>query len=90
MLDMLDGKLRGFFVMGENPAVGSANGKLQRLAMANVDWMVVRDLAMIETAEFWATSPRSKRRAQERGDRHRGVLPAGRRPHSKTNRAEAR
>ncbi len=57
MLDMLEGKLRGFFVMGENPAVGSANGKLQRLAMANVDWMVVRDLAMIETAEFWHNSP---------------------------------
>jgi formate dehydrogenase major subunit len=57
MMDMLDGKLRGFFVMGENPAVGSANGKLQRLAMANVDWMVVRDLTMIETAEFWRNSP---------------------------------
>jgi formate dehydrogenase major subunit len=57
MMDMLDGKLRGFFVMGENPAVGSANGKLQRLAMANVDWMVVRDFSMIETASFWYDSP---------------------------------
>ena len=56
-MDMLDGKVRGFFVMGENPAVGSANGKLQRLAMANADWMVVRDLAMIETASFWYDSP---------------------------------
>ncbi len=56
-LDMRDGKLRGFFVMGENPAVGSANGKLQRLAMASVDWMVVRDFSMIETASFWHDSP---------------------------------
>jgi formate dehydrogenase major subunit len=56
-MDMLDGKVRGFFVMGENPAVGSANGKLQRLATANLDWMVVRDLTMIETASFWLDSP---------------------------------
>ena len=30
-LDMLDGKLEGFFLIGENPAVGSANSRLQRL-----------------------------------------------------------
>ena len=30
-LDMLDGKVKGYFLLGENPAVGSANGKLQRL-----------------------------------------------------------
>jgi formate dehydrogenase major subunit len=57
MLDMLDGKVRGFLVVGENPAVGSANGKLHRLAMAQLDWMVVRDLSEIETASFWNDSP---------------------------------
>ncbi len=57
IMDMRDGKLRGLFVMGENPAVGSANGKLHRLAMAGLDWLVVRDLAMIETASFWLDSP---------------------------------
>ncbi len=57
MLRMLDGKVKGFFAVGENPAVGSANGKLQRLAMAKLDWLVVRDLAMIETATFWQDSP---------------------------------
>jgi formate dehydrogenase major subunit len=54
---MLDGKVKGFFAVGENPAVGSAHGKLQRLAMAKLDWLVVRDLAMIETATFWKDSP---------------------------------
>jgi formate dehydrogenase major subunit len=57
MLRMLDGEVKGFFVVGENPAVGSANGKLQRLAMARLDWLVVRDTNMIETATFWRDSP---------------------------------
>jgi formate dehydrogenase major subunit len=56
MLRMLDGKVKGFFAVGENPAVGSANGKLQRLALAKLDWLVVRDLTMIETATFWRDS----------------------------------
>ncbi len=54
---MLDGKVKGFFVVGENPAVGSANGKLNRKAMAMLDWLVVRDLAEIETASFWKDGP---------------------------------
>jgi formate dehydrogenase major subunit len=56
MLRMLDGEMKGFFVVGENPAVGSANGKLQRLAMSKLDWLVVRDTNMIETATFWQDS----------------------------------
>jgi formate dehydrogenase major subunit len=57
MLRMLDGKVPGFFVMGENPAVGSANAKLQRLAMSKLKWLVVRDLQEIETASFWYDGP---------------------------------
>ena len=57
VLDMLDGKLDGFLVLGENPAVGSANGRLHRLAMANLDWLVVRDFQEIETASFWHDAP---------------------------------
>jgi formate dehydrogenase major subunit len=56
-LDMADGKIEGFFVMGENPVVGSANGRLQRRALAGAKWLVVRDLAEIETASFWKDSP---------------------------------
>ena len=56
-LAMLDGKVRGFFLPGENPAVGSANGKLQRHALAKLDWLVVRDLFLTESASFWQDSP---------------------------------
>jgi formate dehydrogenase major subunit len=54
---MVDGKVKGFFVMGENPTVGAANGRLNREALANLDWLVVRDLVEIETAAFWYDSP---------------------------------
>jgi formate dehydrogenase major subunit len=57
VLDMLDGKVKGCFLLGENPAVGSANGKLQRLAMAKLDWLVVRDMTMIESATWWQSGP---------------------------------
>jgi formate dehydrogenase major subunit len=57
VLDMIDGKIKGYFLLGQNPAVGSAHGKLQRLGMANLDWLVVRDLFMIESATFWKNSP---------------------------------
>lgn len=54
---MNDGKVDGFFVVGQNPAVGSANGKLQRLGMAKLKWLVVRDFQMIESATFWKDGP---------------------------------
>lgn len=56
-LDMADGKLEGLFVMGQNPAVGAPNGRLQRKAMTNLKWLVVRDLVEVETASFWKDSP---------------------------------
>jgi len=56
-LHMLDGKVKGFILLGENPAVGSANGRLQRLAMAQLDWLVVRDFYEIESAAFWKDAP---------------------------------
>src|SRR5262249_54047331 len=57
ILGMLDGEVRGFFVLGENPAVGSANSSLHRMAMAKLDWLVVPDLVEIETASFWKDAP---------------------------------
>src|SRR4051812_9081404 len=57
VMDMVDGKISGYFLLGQNPAVGSAHGKLQRLGMANLDWLVVRDLALIESATWWKDSP---------------------------------
>jgi anaerobic selenocysteine-containing dehydrogenase len=46
----LAGDCRGYFLMGENPAIGSANAKMQRRGMANLEWLVVRDFSLIESA----------------------------------------
>jgi formate dehydrogenase major subunit len=56
-LRMLRGEVKGFFLPGENPAVGSANGKLHRMALANLEWLVVRDLFLTESATFWKDAP---------------------------------
>jgi formate dehydrogenase major subunit len=56
-MGMLDGRVKGFLVVGENPAVGSANAKMHRLALAALDWLVVRDVMEIESAAFWYDSP---------------------------------
>src|SRR5919205_1002079 len=55
--DMVDGKLDGYFVMGENPAVGSMNGALQRKGLQKLKWLVVRDFQLTETADFWRSAP---------------------------------
>ncbi|MGI8421935.1 MAG: molybdopterin dinucleotide binding domain-containing protein, partial [Gaiellaceae bacterium] len=57
VLDMLEGKVKGYFIMGENPAVGSSNGRLNRLALAKLEWLVVRDFSEIESAAFWHDGP---------------------------------
>ena len=57
MLRALDGGVEGLFVMGQNPAVGSQHSGLQRRALAKLKWLVVRDMAEIETATFWRDSP---------------------------------
>jgi formate dehydrogenase major subunit len=53
----MEGLCKGYFLMGENPAVGSANAKIQRLGMANLDWLVVRDFSLIESATWWKDGP---------------------------------
>jgi formate dehydrogenase major subunit len=56
-LDMIDRTVKGYFLLGQNPAVGSAGGRLQRLALANLDWLVVKDLTLLESATFWLNGP---------------------------------
>jgi formate dehydrogenase major subunit len=60
MTRMLRGQCPGFFVVGENPAVGNANGRFQRLAMSKAEWIVVRDFQEIESASWWYDSPEVK------------------------------
>jgi formate dehydrogenase major subunit len=57
VMAQLAGDCEGYFLLGENPAVGSANGKLQRLGMAKLKWLVVRDFSLIESATFWKDGP---------------------------------
>ena len=57
VMDMLEDKVEGYFLLGQNPAVGSAHGRMQRLAMAHLKWLVVRDLNLIESATFWKDGP---------------------------------
>ena len=53
--------LEGLFVMGQNPAVGAPNARLERRALANLKWLVVRDMVEVETATFWLDSPEVQR-----------------------------
>ncbi len=56
-MDMAEGKVRGFFLMGQNPAAGSPNAGLNRVALRQLDWLVVRDFFAIESATFWKEGP---------------------------------
>jgi len=57
VLAQIDGTCRGYFLFGQNPAVGSANARMQRLGLANLDWLVVRDFVLIESATWWKDGP---------------------------------
>jgi len=58
---MLDGKMEGMLLMGQNPAVGAPNSRLQRSALAKLKWLVVREMVEIESANFWRESPEVER-----------------------------
>jgi formate dehydrogenase major subunit len=62
-VDMYHGKIKGFFAIGQNPAVGGPNAKLARDAMRRLDWLVVQDIFLTETAEVWKAPGSSSRPA---------------------------
>ena len=76
-LAMVDGVVKGQFILGQNPVVGAVNSDLVERGLATLDWLVVRDFAMTETANFW-----QKGRLVQRGElrpediEHRSILPA--------------
>lgn len=57
---MLNGRVDGYFVFGQNPAVAQSNGGMQRRGLASLKWLVVRDFQEIETASFWKDAPEIK------------------------------
>ena len=57
VLGQVDGTVEGYFLVGQNPAVGSAQAKLHRMGLAGLKWLVVRDINLIESATFWQDAP---------------------------------
>jgi formate dehydrogenase major subunit len=57
VMAQLNGSCAGYFLFGQNPAVGSANARMQRLGMANLEWLVVRDFSLIESSTWWQDGP---------------------------------
>ena len=53
------GKVKGMICIGQNPAT-SLNAKLDRQALRKLDWLVVKDNWIQETANFWKTAPEIK------------------------------
>ncbi len=52
-LAMNDGLVRGLFLLGQNVVMGGSNSKLIQRGLGKLDWLVVRDHAEIESANFW-------------------------------------
>ncbi|MDX6665955.1 MAG: formate dehydrogenase major subunit, partial [Solirubrobacteraceae bacterium] len=57
VMAQIAGTVKGYFLFGQNPAVGSANTSMQRLGMSRLDWLVVRDFSLIESATWWKDGP---------------------------------
>jgi formate dehydrogenase major subunit len=51
------GKVKGLFLIGQNPAAGAPNAGLNRAALRSLDWLVVRDWFEHESANFWYADP---------------------------------
>lgn len=62
-LAMSNGLIKGQFMFGQNPMVGAVNTELVEEGMAKLEWLVVRDMAMTETAEFWKNGRRVRKGA---------------------------
>jgi formate dehydrogenase major subunit len=56
---MNDGKVKGMLCIGQNPAT-SLNARLERAGLARLEWLVVKDNWLQETATFWKNAPEVK------------------------------
>ncbi len=50
---MGQGKIKGMWVWGQNPAAGGPNSNGEREALGNLDWLLMTDIWANETSEFW-------------------------------------
>ncbi len=53
---MADGRVKGMICIGQNPAT-SLNAALERKGLRRLEWLVVKDNFLTETATFWYRSP---------------------------------
>ncbi len=49
---ILEGRVHGLYVLGENPAMSDPNSHHVRDALSKVDFLVVQDIVMSETAQY--------------------------------------
>src|SRR5207248_1772051 len=56
---MAEGKVKGMCCVGQNPAT-SLNGTATRRALRQLDWLVVKDNWLTETATYWYLAPEVK------------------------------
>jgi formate dehydrogenase major subunit len=55
-LAMTEGHVKGMLCIGQNPAT-SINASLERQGLRNLQWLVVKDNFITETASFWNKAP---------------------------------
>lgn len=60
-LAIRNGTIRGLLLIGQNPVIGGHNTHLLRMALPNLEWMVVRDIFENEAASYWYKSPEVER-----------------------------
>ncbi|MGC8619597.1 MAG: formate dehydrogenase subunit alpha [Thermoplasmata archaeon] len=48
----LDGKIKGMYIMGENPVLSEPENDKIKMALSKLDFLVVQDIFMTETAEY--------------------------------------
>jgi formate dehydrogenase major subunit len=53
---MDQGRVKGMLLIGQNPAT-SINARLERRAMGKLEWLVVKDNWLHESATFWKNAP---------------------------------
>jgi formate dehydrogenase major subunit len=53
---MIEGKVRGMLCIGQNPAT-SLNASVERKGLRHLEWLVVKDNWLTETAAFWSKAP---------------------------------
>src|SRR2546423_3880427 len=56
---MNDGRVKGMLLIGQNPAT-SLNAKMERAGMRKLEWLVVKDNWLHESATFWRNAPEVK------------------------------